>query len=107
VETVTVQYVGPYGRGKSRASVSGVGELFYNQVVTIPKTVWMNVEQSEFKLVTEVCNYVKSDGTLCGGIRAEGSDLCEVHLREIKSSGKLPRPLVSVNPVVEKPLLSE
>ena len=98
MESVTARYIGPHGRLKWRAAVDHVGDVYYQQIVNIPKVIWDRIAQEEWQEVEKICAHIKLDGTLCGEPRLEGSDLCQFHLNEIRENVKLPSPLVKREP---------
>jgi hypothetical protein len=77
-DVVTVQYIGRLGRGHHRAYCSGVGEVYYLELVDVPNSkVEELINSGEWRQVGDICFHIKMNGQFCSNLKVEGSHLCQ------------------------------
>ncbi len=75
-DLMEVQYIGHYGRGQQRAYCSGVGELYYLEIVTITLEQFEQLPKSDWRSVDGLCRHITMSGELCSNLRASNSPYC-------------------------------
>lgn len=75
-DLIEVQYVGHYGRGQQRAYCSGVGELYYLQIVSVTLEQFEQLPKSDWRSVDGLCRHIVMNGELCSNLRVADSLYC-------------------------------
>src|SRR5688572_16642253 len=83
---VSAIYCGPYGRRHHPAYVSGVGYVYFNQIIEMDAEVFETLPVDEWKAIGACCRHIKLDGTLCEEPPVPNTHLCKFHTEELKQS---------------------
>lgn len=98
------RYVGHYGRGHHKAYCSGIGEIYYGQIVNLTQEQIDNAPRSDWILVGNFCRHTDLGGNLCFNNREEGLPYCHAHGLEFKMRAQVKeeKPKQKKNQKVEK-----
>lgn len=97
------RYIGYHGRGHHKAYCSGIGEIYYGQIVNLTQEQIDNAPENDWVLVGNFCRHTDLGGNLCFSNKEEGSPYCHVHGLEFKMRAQTEgKPKQKKNRKVEK-----
>lgn len=86
---IDVRYIGKYGRGHHKAYASGIGEVYYGQIVSVTQEQFNNAPKSDWVKIGNFCRHINMNGDLCWNERDGKSPFCSFHRQEFQTKALL------------------
>lgn len=86
---IDVRYTGKYGRGHHKAYCSGIGEVYYGQIVSVTQEQLDNAPKSDWVRIGNFCRHINMSGDLCWNERDGKSPFCSFHRKEFRTRALL------------------